>query len=43
MHCCKKFLSGLLRSVLLAWLFVAAAHAEGITVNKVEEIGRAHV
>jgi hypothetical protein len=36
MHCCKKFLSRLLRSLLLAWLFVAAAHAEGITVNKVE-------
>lgn len=36
MHCCKKLLSGLLRSVLLAWLFVAAAQAEGITVNKVE-------
>ena len=36
MHCCKKFLSGLLRSILLVWLFVAAAHAEGITVNKVD-------
>ena len=36
MRCCKKLLSGLLRSVLLAWLFVATAHAEGITINKVE-------
>ncbi len=38
MHCCKKFrLSGLLScGVLLAWLFVAAAHAEGISVNKAE-------
>lgn len=45
MHCCKKFrLPGLLqrsvglllRSALLAWLFIATAHAEGISVNKAE-------
>lgn len=36
MLCCKKFLSVMLRSVLLVWLFVATAHAEGIAVNKVE-------
>src|SRR5574340_285830 len=45
MHCCKKFrlpgiLQGsagsLLRGVLLAWLFVATVHAEGISVNKAE-------
>jgi len=36
MHLCKKSLSALLRSALLVWLFVAAAQAEGISVNKVE-------
>ncbi len=36
MHCCKKILSVLLRSVLLAWLFASVAHAEGISVNKAE-------
>ena len=45
MHCCTKFrLLGLLqrsvglllRSTLLAWLFVATVHAEGISVNKAE-------
>jgi len=45
MHCCKKFrLPGLLqcsaglllRSALLAWLFIATAHAEGISINKTE-------
>lgn len=36
MHCCKKLLSALLRGVLLAWLFVATAQAEGIAANRVE-------
>ena len=43
MHCCKKsrfsgirFAGILLRSVLLCWLFVATAYAEGISVNKAE-------
>jgi hypothetical protein len=36
MHCCKKLLSALLRSVLLVWLFAATAQAEGISVSKVE-------
>ena len=45
MHCCKKYkLLGLLqrsadlllRSALLVWLFIATAHAEGISVNKAE-------
>jgi hypothetical protein len=36
MHCCKKLFSVLLRGMLLAWLFAAAAHAEDITVNKAE-------
>ncbi|MDH4286058.1 MAG: DUF4390 domain-containing protein [Gallionella sp.] len=45
MHCCKKYSAcgllrlgscWLLRGVLLAWLFVANAHAEGIAVNKAE-------
>jgi hypothetical protein len=36
MRCCKKYLSTLLHSTLLVWLFVAAAQAEGISVNKVE-------
>lgn len=36
MHCCKKLLSVLLRSVLLAWLFAATAHAEGISIDKAE-------
>ena len=38
MHCCKKnrFYILLLRSALPALLFVATAHAEGISVNKAE-------
>lgn len=36
MHCCKKLLNGMLRSALLALLFIAAAHAEGISANKAE-------
>jgi len=38
MHCCKKFsLPGLLlRGALLSWLFIATAHADGISVNKAE-------
>lgn len=38
MHCCKKFrLHGwLLHSALLVWLFIATAHADGISVNKAE-------
>jgi hypothetical protein len=43
MHCCKKSrfsdlgLPGiLLRCVLLFWLFIATAHAEGILVNKAD-------
>ena len=41
MHCCKKFsFSGLLRHslsmVLLAWLCIATAQAESISVNKAE-------
>lgn len=36
MHCCKKLLSVLLRGVLLVWLFAATAHAEGVSVSKVE-------
>ncbi len=36
MRYCKKFLSISLCSTLFVWLFVAAAHAEGISVNKVE-------
>ncbi len=36
MHCCKKLLNGMLRSALLALLFIAAAHAEGISVGKAE-------
>ena len=36
MHCCKKLLNGMLRSALLALLLIAAAHAEGISVNKAE-------
>jgi hypothetical protein len=36
MHCCKKLLSRLLCSMLIVWLFVATAQAEGIFVNKVE-------
>jgi Domain of unknown function (DUF4390) len=36
MPCCKKLLSALLRIALLVWLSVAAAQAEGISVNKVE-------
>jgi hypothetical protein len=35
MHCCKKLLSVLLRSVLMTLLFVASSQAEGIAVNKV--------
>jgi hypothetical protein len=45
MHCCKKFsfpgllqrsAGWLLRGTLLAWLFVATAHAEGVSVDKAE-------
>lgn len=45
MHCCKKFrlantllrcVSFLFHSALLVWLFIATAHAEGISVNKTE-------
>lgn len=36
MHCCKRLLSVLLRSVFLAWLFAATAYAEGISINKAE-------
>lgn len=36
MHCCTRLLSVLLRGVLLAWLFVAAAHADGIAVGKAQ-------
>jgi len=36
MHCCKKLLSLLLRVALMAWLFSATAHAEGISVVKAE-------
>ncbi|HXU94432.1 MAG TPA: DUF4390 domain-containing protein [Gallionella sp.] len=36
MRCCKRLLSELLRGALLAWLFVAAAHADGITVGKAQ-------
>lgn len=36
MHCCRKLLSGLLRCAMLLWLSVAAAQAEGVSVNKVE-------
>jgi len=36
MPCCKKLLSGLLRCLMLAWLFIATAHAEGISVSKAE-------
>lgn len=43
MHCCKKIslllqrsASLLLRGALLAWLFAAAAYAEGVSVNKAE-------
>ena len=36
MRCCTKMLSILLRSVLLAWLFAATAHADGISVKKAE-------
>jgi hypothetical protein len=36
MRCCKKLLRTLLSSLLLAMLLIAAARAEGISVNKVE-------
>ena len=36
MRCCKKLLSVLLRSVMLAWLMAATAYAEGISVSKAE-------
>jgi len=36
MHCCRKLLSGLLRCSMLVWLSIAAAQAEGVSVNKVE-------
>ncbi len=38
MHCCKKFSFPvwLLHGVLLAWLSIAMAHAEGISINKAE-------
>ncbi len=36
MHCCTRLLSALLRGTLLAWLFVAAAYADGIAVGKAQ-------
>lgn len=37
MRCCTRLYSAVLRGVLLlAWLFAATAHAEGIVVNKAE-------
>lgn len=36
MRYCKKILSVSLRGMLLALLFVAASHAQGISINKVE-------
>ena len=36
MHCCKNLPSVLLRITLLAWLFSATVHAEGISVNNAE-------
>jgi hypothetical protein len=36
MRCCKKPLRALLFGVLLAGMFTATAHAEGITLNKAE-------
>lgn len=36
MRYCKKILSISLRTMLATWLLAAVAHAEGITVNKVE-------
>ena len=36
MHCYIKLLNGLLRSALLALLFIATAQAEGISVNRAE-------
>ena len=36
MRYCKKILSLSLRSMLVAWLFAATTHAEGIAINKVE-------
>jgi hypothetical protein len=36
MRCCRKLLSSLLRCVMLIWLSVAVAQAEGVSVNKVE-------
>lgn len=34
MPCCKKSLSALLCTVLMAWLLCTTAHAEGISVNE---------
>src|SRR3989338_11047790 len=36
MHCYIKLLNGLLRSALLALLFIVTAQAEGISVNRAE-------
>jgi len=36
MRCCKRLFKTLLRGVLLAWLCMAAAHAEGISVSRTE-------
>lgn len=36
MHYCKKLLSTSLRIVILAWLLMSTAYAEGITLNKAE-------
>lgn len=36
MRCCTRLLSALLRGALFAWLFAAAAHAEGIAVGKAQ-------
>ncbi len=36
MHCCKKSFNALLRGMLIAWLFCAAAQAQGIAVSKAE-------
>jgi hypothetical protein len=36
MRCCTRLLDLLLRGVLLAWLCVATAHAQGVSVGKAE-------
>ena len=36
MRYCKKLFRALLRGMLLAWLFAANAHAEGIAIDKAE-------